>query len=96
MFSIFKIKKPSSSVSNVSTAVDDLCQSKGLEKDINDPGLDVSSDVNDLDLGDLDSGPRRPILKVCILLTFYPVLALYCELYFNTTCKLFSSLNLDD
>ncbi|XP_022183102.1 uncharacterized protein LOC111042711 [Myzus persicae] len=30
---------------------------------INDPGLDVSSDVNDLDLGDLDSGPGRPILK---------------------------------
>jgi len=46
----------------------------------------------DLDLGDLDSGPRRPILKVCILLTFYPVLALY----YYTTCKLFSSLNLDD
>lgn len=76
MFSIFNIKKPSSSVPNVSIAVDDLSQSKGLEKDINDPGLDVSSDVNDL-----DSGPKRPILKVCILLTFYPVLALYCELY---------------
>lgn len=99
MFSIFNIKKPSSSVPNVSTTVDDLSQSKGLVKDIDDPGLsvlDVSSDVNDLDLGDLDSGPRRPILKVCILLTFYSVLALYCELYFNTTCKLFSSLNLDD
>jgi len=63
MIRIFNIKKPSSSVPNVSTAVDDLSQSKGLEKDINDPGLDVSCDVNDLDLGDLDSGPRRPILK---------------------------------
>ncbi|KAF0723115.1 zinc finger MYM-type protein 1-like [Aphis craccivora] len=63
MLTIFNIKKPSSSVPNVSTAVDDLSQSKGLEKDINDPGLDVSSDVNDLDLGDLASGPRRPILK---------------------------------
>jgi len=59
MFSIFNIKKPSSSsvsssVPNVSTAVDDLSQSKGLEKYINDPGLDVSSDVNDLDLGDIN------------------------------------------
>lgn len=72
MFSIFNNKKPSLSVPNVSTAVDDLSQSKGLEKYINDLGHDVSSDVNDLDLGDLDSGPRRPILKVCILLTFLP------------------------
>jgi len=47
MFSIFNIKKPSSSVPNVSTTVDDLSQSKGLVKDINnDPGLDVSSNVN--------------------------------------------------
>lgn len=66
MFRIFNIKKPNSNVPNVPTAVDDLPHSK-CEKDIGDPGLDVSSDVNDLDLGDFDSGPRRPILKVCIL-----------------------------
>lgn len=70
MFSIFNIKKPNSSVPNVSTAVDDLSNVK-CKEDIDEPGLlVVCNELNDLDLGDFDSGPRRPILKVCILLTF--------------------------
>lgn len=70
MFSGFNIKKPNSSVPNVPTAVDDLPHFK-CEEDIDDLGLLVIfNEGNDLDLGDFDSDPRRPILKVCILLTF--------------------------
>lgn len=71
MFSIFNIKKPNTSVPNVPIAVDDLSRFK-REKHIDDLGLlvVVSSEVNDLDLGDFDSGLRRPIHKVSILLIF--------------------------
>lgn len=106
MFSIFNTKKPNSSIPNVSTArtADLRC-----EEDVDNPGLLViSNQVNNLDLdsdlGDFDSGPRRPILKVCNVLLFIKIIIYNYTQYwhfifsfnFNATCKLLSSLNLDD